>query len=148
MTRAVKRTCIGAFLVVLLGVLVGFVVYGWQAAQRTGNDSFITGNMKSFAAVETQYFQSHKRTFGTFEQLVNEGLLSARFSGNPTVLDDYVLTLKVTLTNAGQQSSYTLNVDPQSADTSKHHFYIDSNSADIHANDKQPASATDPSFSK
>jgi Tfp pilus assembly protein PilE len=153
MTSTVQKIIIGIVVFVLCGlavagVLVGAAVYGWKAAQRAGNEAATLQDMKTVAAVEIQYYNTHNRTFGTFDQLIKEDMLTSRFSGERTSTDGYVFTLNVTPKTAGQASSYTLNSDPQNANTGTNHFYIDSRSAEIHTNPNQPASATDPLFSR
>lgn len=131
--------------VVLLGVLAGMGGCGWKTAQRGGNEAATLQELKMIAAVELQYFNTHNRTFGTFDQMANERmLLDPRLSGNLPIVDGYVFTLRVTQKTTSQPSSYTLNADPQSESTGKNHFYIDSLLGLIHANPDKPAGATDP----
>ena len=149
MNSTVKRTITGIAAMILLGslvvgVLLGSAVYGWKAAQRAGNEAATIQNMNTIAAVEVQYYNTHNRTFGTFDQLIKEEMLTSKFSGDLPVSEHYVLTLHVTSRNADQQSAYTLNVDPVSGDATTRHFYIDSITGSIHVNEDQPAGPTDP----
>ena len=153
MTSTVQRVIIGIAAMLLLGSLVvglllGFAVYGWKAALRAGNEAATLQDIKTIAAVEIQYYNTHNRTFGTFDQLLKEDMLTSKFSGERPSTDGYVFTLNVTPKTAGQASSYSLNSDPQSANAGTNHFYIDSRSAEIHTNPNQPASATDPLYGK
>ena len=131
--------------IAIIGILIGAATIGWKAAVKSGNEAATLQDMKTITAVEIQYYNANNRTFGTFEQLVKDGF-DNRFAGNPPVVDGYVFTLKVTPKAANQQTSYTLNADPQQADgigaTGKNHFYTDSNGA-IHVNGSQPATLTD-----
>jgi len=149
MTSTAQKIIIGAAVLVLfglfvIGVLMGAAVYGWKAAQRAGNEAATLQNMKTIAAVEVRYYNTHNRTFGTFDQLIKEQMLTSKFLGNPPTPDGYILTLKVTPETTGHQSFYALNADPQSASTGKSHFFIDSVTDSIHVNPDQPAGATDP----
>ena len=83
------------------------------------------------------------RSFGTFDQLVKEQMLSSKFSGNPPVADGYILALKVTPKTATSATSYTLNADPQSDNAGKNHFYIDSTDSSIHVNPDQASGPND-----
>jgi type II secretory pathway pseudopilin PulG len=153
MTALGKSFLIGAAVLVLLaimavGALIIAGIYGWQAAQRAGNEAAAIQDIKTIAAVEIQYYNTHNRTFGSFDQLIQGEMLTSKFSGDRTVPDGYVFTLNLTPKSAGQLSSYSLNADPQSASTGTNHFYIDSRGADIHTNPNQPASASDPLFRK
>src|SRR6266480_4162800 len=134
-----KAVLIVAAVVVLLfvaviGILIGAASYGWKAAMRAGNEAATIQDVKTIAAVEIQYYNSHKRAFGTFDQMVQEKLLSTKLSGNPPIADGYIFTLKVIPKSATQPTSYTLNADPQSDTTGGTHYYIDSADGSIHTN--------------
>jgi Tfp pilus assembly protein PilE len=131
-------------IVAVVGILIGTAAYGWKAAMRAGNEAATIQNLKTIAAVEIQYYDSHQRAFGTFDQMVQEKLLSAKLSGNPPMADGYIFTLKVIPRSATQPMSYTLNADPQSESTGNHHFYLDSTDGTIRVNSAQRASASDP----
>jgi len=149
MTSTVQKIIIGIVVFVLCGlavagVLVGAAVYGWKAAQKAGEEAATIQNMKTIAAVEIQYYNMHSRTFGTFDQLVKEQLVTSKFSGERPESDGYILSLKVTPKSSDQPSSYTLSADYQSNDTGRRHFYLDSTSPTIHVNPDRPATGTDP----
>lgn len=130
--------------IAIIGILIGAAVYGWKAAQKAGNEAATLQDLKTIAAVQIQYYNTHARTFGTFEMLVKDQMLTSKFGGNPPSPDGYVFTLKVTPKTAGAPSSYTLNADPQTDSSGTNHFYIDSNDSSIHLNQTQPASTSDP----
>jgi len=149
MTTLAKGIIIGvvavAFLVVLVfGIVIATSVVGWRAAQRAGNEAATLQHLKTIEAVEIQYYNTHNRTFGAFDQMVKEGMLTNRFSGEFPIVDGYVFTLTLIPRTANRTASYTLRADPQTERTGKNHFYIDSNGGDIHVNADQPAKATDP----
>lgn len=133
--------------IAIVGILIGAATLGWRSAIRSGNEAAAIQAMKTIATVQLQYYNSHNRTFGTFEQLVKDGF-DNRFAGNPPVVDGYVFTLKVIPKTTSQQTSYTLNADPQQSDglgaTGKNHFYLDSSGGEIHVNAEQPAGPSDP----
>ena len=134
--------------IAIIGILIGAATIGWRAAVRSGNEAATLQDLKTIAAVQIQYYNTHNRNFGTFEQMVKEQMLDSRFNGNPPSVDGYVFTLKVNPKTANAQTSYTLNADPQQADgigaTGKNHFYLDSTAGTIHVNPDQPAGPNDP----
>ena len=132
--------------IAIIGILIGAAVIGFRAAQKAGNETATLQDLKTIAAIEIQYYNTHNRTFGTFEQMVQDKLLSSKFTGNPPSTDGYIFTLKVTPKSATQPTSYTLNADPQGDATGGNHFYIDSADGSIHTNATQPAAATDPAL--
>ncbi len=129
--------------IAIIGILIGAAVIGFKAAQKAGNEAATLQDLKTIAAIEIQYYNTHNRTFGTFEQLVQEKLLSTKFSGNPPIVDGYIFTLKAVPKSATLPTSYTLNADPQTDNTGKNHFYVDSSDGSIHVNADQPAGPND-----
>lgn len=129
--------------IAIIGILIGAAVFGWKTAQRAGNEAATLQNLKTIAAIQIQYYNTHSRTFGTFEQLVKEQMLSSKFDGNPPATDGYILNMKVTAKTATSPTSYTLNADPQSDSSGRNHFYIDSTDGSIHVNPDQPAGPND-----
>jgi prepilin-type N-terminal cleavage/methylation domain-containing protein len=130
--------------IAIIGILIGAAVFAFKAATKAGNEAATTQNMKTFAAVQIQYYNTHGRTFATFEQLTKEQLLQvSKFGGNPPVADGYIYTLKVTPKTANSTSSYTLNADPVDDGSGTNHFYLDNTDSSIHVNASQSASASD-----
>ena len=129
--------------IAIIGILIGAAVIGFKAAQKAGNEAATLQDLKTIAAVEIQYYNTHNRTFGTFEQMVADKLVSTKFAGNPPVVDGYIFTLKVIPKSATQPTSYTLNADPQTDATGGNHYYLDSSDGSIHVNAAQPAGPND-----
>ena len=132
--------------IAIIGILIGAAVIGFKAAQKAGNEAATLQDLKTIAAIEIQYYNTHNRTFGTFEQLVADKVLSSKFQGNPPSTDGYIFTLKVVPKSATQPTSYTLNADPQTDTTGGNHYYLDSADGSIHVNQTQPAGPNDPAL--
>jgi type II secretory pathway pseudopilin PulG len=135
---------IGICVLFVFGVLVGAAVIGFRAATRAGYEAATVQNLGTIAAVEAQYFYTHNRTFGTFDQLKSAQLISSKFSGNPIVADGYVFTLSVSRKPDGSSSWYKLTADPQDDSTGRKHFYLDSDEGRIRVNSQGQAGPTDP----
>ena len=134
----------GVCLLIIIGVFAGTAVVGWKAAVRAGNEAATIQNLKTIEAVEVQYFSTHKRTFGTLDQLVSEQFLSSSFARHPTVKDGYVFTLSLGHKQDGS-SWYKITADPQDASQGRNHFYLDSDGDSIHFNPEHQAGPGDPS---
>ena len=126
-------------IVVALGVLISAGVYSYGAATRAGNEAATMQNLKTIAAVETQFFITHNRTYGTIDELVHEDLLSTKFAAVPLRVDGYALALKLT-----KPGGFTLSADPADRSSGLRHFYLDSASMQIHVNHDVPAGPNDP----
>jgi type II secretory pathway pseudopilin PulG len=132
----------------VLGLFAGVAVYGWRKAMKAGNETATIQNMQTIAAIEAEYFSLHNKTFATFDQLVAEKMVSAKFVGNPSVTDGYVLTLKLNASGMGPGPSYTLRGDPADGYSGEKHFYLDSSSPALHVNPDHEAGPNDPLLRK
>jgi Tfp pilus assembly protein PilE len=118
----------------IAGILLGAAHVGWKSAVRAGNEAATIQNLKTIGTVERQYYVSHGRKFGTFEELVREQLVDARFRDEAAVVDGYVLTLTINPTSGNTQPKYVVTADPQQSSTGINHFYRDSSSDEIRVN--------------
>ena len=92
MTSLAKGIIIGAIAVVVLGAAIMVVVIsagiiGWKAAVRSGNETVAVQNLRTVAALEVEYFNTHNRNFGTFDQMIKEGMLDSRLAGDLPLVD-------------------------------------------------------------
>lgn len=126
-----------------LGILTGAAVMGYKAAMRAGNEAATIQNLKTVAAVEAQYFNTHNRTFANFDQLIHEELLSSKFSSKPTIADGYLLNLSIAQKPDGVASWYKITADPQDESKGKNHFYLDSDDERIRVNSENQAGPAD-----
>ena len=138
--------------VMVVGLVLAGLVFvkaaldGWQPAIRAGNEAATVQNLKTIAAVELQNFYSHRRMYGTFEELVKEQMVSSKFAGNPekVTADGYVLTLTV----KSEPQAFVITASPETAMTGTKHFYLDSVSREVHVNSEKPAGPNDPILNK
>lgn len=151
MSARIQKIFLVLVAVMVVGLVLAGLVFvnafkGWHAAIRAGNEAATVQNLKTIAAVEAQYFYSHHRTFGTFEQLVKEQMVSSKFAGNPekVTVDGYILTLTVT----SEPQAFVITATPESAITGTKHFYFDSVSREIHFSSEKPAGPNDPIVNK
>jgi|ERR1044072_8426023 Tfp pilus assembly protein PilE len=153
MTRT-KKTVLGfaiaVFVCLLLVtvVLAGAATIGWKAAVRAGNETAAIQTVRTIAAIERQYYNTHDRKFGTFEELVNESLLDTRFRGGVPVVDGYAYRLTINQTTSNAQSTLVVTADPQDNSTGNNHFYLDSSSDEIRFNPDQTAGPSDAAWKK
>lgn len=150
MTTRTQKILIVAAVVLVLGVfavagfVVGATVYGWKAAVRAGNEAATIQNLQTIAAVQMQYFNNHNRSFGTFEELAKDELLSSKFRANPLMVDGYVIRMTVIPHASNRESSFTITADPVDESSGGKHFYFGSTSSHIHVNPNGRAGANDP----
>ena len=135
--------------IAIIGILIAVGVTGWKAAVKSANEAAAIKTLKTIAEQQMLYYNAHQRTaFGTFDEMLKEGLLDTRFAGATPVVDGYVYVMRVTPKSTTAQPGFAVNTDPQVTDgvgaTGKNHFFLDSNSNTIHVNATQPATITDP----
>jgi prepilin-type N-terminal cleavage/methylation domain-containing protein len=135
--------------IAIIGILIAVGVTGWKAAVRSTNEAAAIKELRTIAEQQMLFYNSHQRSaFGTFDEMLKEGLLDTRFAGTTPVVDGYVFQMRVVPKSTSTQPAFAINSDPQVTEgvgaTGKNHFYLDSDSNTIHVNPTQPATATDP----
>lgn len=135
--------------IAIIGILIAVGVTGWKAAVKSANEAAAIKTLRTIAEQQMLYYNSHQRSsFGTFDEMLKEQLLDARFAGSTPVVEGYVFNMRVVPKSTTNQAGFAVNADPQVTEgvgaTGKNHFYLDSDSNIIHVNSTQPATAADP----
>lgn len=134
--------------IAIIGILVGVGVPAWRMMVRRGNETATIQTLLSIRQLQADYALGHRGEYGSFDELIKEGGLDARFAGDSPVSNGYVFTMKVTKRSSNQPANYTVNADPQQGEginaTGHRHFYVDPGVSTVRENPDQPASATDP----
>ena len=117
---------------------------GLQQGAGRADEVAALSTLGTIARAQTAYSISNPGDYGTFEQLAAGGFLDDRFNHSKPRFYGYIFTINVIPKSGSKDGSYTLNVDPDPAlKVTGKHFYLDSNSADIHVNASQEAGASD-----
>ena len=135
--------------IAIIGILIAVGVTGWKAAVKSANEAAAVKTLRTVAEQQMLYYNAHQRSsFGTFEEMLKEGLLDARFTGGTPVVEGYVFNMRVVPKSTTTQAGFAINADPQVTEgvgaTGKNHFYLDSDSNTIHVNSTQAATVADP----
>lgn len=135
--------------IAIIGILIAVGVTGWKAAVKSANEAAAIKTLRTIAEQQMLYYNAHQRSsFGTFDEMLKEGLLDTRFTGSTPVVEGYVFNMRVIPKSTTTQPGFAVNADPQVTEgvgaTGKNHFYLDSDSNTIHVNSSQPATAADP----
>jgi hypothetical protein len=122
---------------------------GMQQSVTKADETAAISALHSISVAQRTYSVSNSGSYGTFEQLVQAGLLDERFKADKPKVKGYVLTMSVTSKGDGSaEGSYSVNADPEGSgpQAAGRHLYIDSTSGLIHVNASQPATASDQSL--
>lgn len=135
--------------IAIIGILIAVGVTGWKAAVKSANEAAATQSLRTIATDQMIYYNAHQRSsFGTFDEMLKEGLLNSHFTGTTPVVEGYVFQMRIIPKSTSNQPGYAVNADPQVTEgvgaTGKNHFYLDSDSNTIHVNSTQPATVSDP----
>lgn len=135
--------------IAIIGILIAVGVTGWKAAVKSANEAAAVKTLRTIAEQQMLYYNGHQRSsFGTFEEMLKEGLLDTRFTGGTPVVEGYVFNMRVIPKSTTAQAGFAVNADPQVTQgvgaTGKNHFYLDSDSNTIHVNSTQAATVADP----
>lgn len=116
---------------------------GMQEGSGRVDEGAAIANMRAITNAQAA-FSITNSDYGTFEQLATGGYLDGRFNTSNPKFYGYVFTMAVTPKSGSSTASFRLNADPDPAvKATGRHFYIDSDSSEIHVNATQPASASD-----
>jgi hypothetical protein len=117
---------------------------GLQQGAGRADEVAALSTLGAISRAQTAYTISNPGDYGTFEQLAAGGYLDGRFNNSKPKFYGYIFTMSVSPKSDSKDGSYALNVDPDPAlKVSGKHFYLDSNSSDIHVNASQQAGASD-----
>ena len=135
--------------IAIIGILIAVGVTGWKAAVKSANEAAATQSLRTIQSDQMLYYNAHQRSsFGTFDEMLKEGLLNSKFAGTTPLVEGYIFTMRIVPKSTTTQPGYAVNADPQITEgvsaTGKNHFYVDSDSNTIHVNPTQPATITDP----
>src|SRR3977135_3931051 len=82
--------------IAIIGILIAVGVTGWKAAVKAANEAAAIKSLRTIAEQQMLYYNSHNRsTFGTFDEMLKDGMLDTRFNGSTPVVEGYVFTMKV-----------------------------------------------------
>src|SRR5688572_9367048 len=100
--------------IAIIGILIAVGVTGWKAAVKSANEAAAIKTLRTIAEQQMLYYNAHQRsTYGSFDEMLKEGLLDTRFEGSTPVVEGYVFTMKVIPKSTAQQAGYSVNADPQ-----------------------------------
>jgi prepilin-type N-terminal cleavage/methylation domain-containing protein len=134
--------------IAIIGILIGVGIPAWKLMIRRGNETAAMRTIDTIRQVQADYQFGHRGDYGTFDELIKDGALDSRFTGDAPVVSGYIFTMKVTKKAPTQPASFSVNADPQAAEgyaaTGHRHFYFDPGLSTTRENPDQPATATDP----
>ncbi|MFN2510334.1 MAG: hypothetical protein ABR568_02690 [Pyrinomonadaceae bacterium] len=116
---------------------------------RRVDEGVAISTLRSIGQAQTAYSLTNSGDYGTFEELVAGGHLDARFNSSKPKLYGYFLTMAVNnrSSSGAAQSSYHCNADPDPvANPSGRHFFLGSDSPQLHVNPTKPATSDDEAF--
>src|SRR6476620_10342855 len=80
--------------IAIIGILIAVGVTGWKAAVKQANEDAAVKTLRTIAEQEMLYYNGHNRsTFGTFDEMLKDGMLDTRFAGASPVVEGFVFTL-------------------------------------------------------
>ena len=134
-----KFLCFG---LVLLTCACQSYTTGLQQSVARADETAATTALHAVAIAQQTYAVSHGGNYGTFTQLFAGSYLDERFNSEKPTIKDYLLTMEVGSGSDGPY--YRCNADPVRSGLQGRHFYMDSTSTALHANNTQTASKDDP----
>lgn len=135
--------------IAIIGLLIGVGSVAWSAVMKSGNEVAAAQSVETVKKVQIQYASRNKGNFATFDQLIANGSLDAKYAGEAPVVNGYVFTMTITPPSSNTPSKFEIWADPQSTGvtgTGTRHYYTSSAIGTIKGNDQEKAKETDPSI--
>ena len=150
-----KRLWRTALIVAGVGLLV-LVPLGWLALRMwddtirrrvvAANESAALTNLEKIQVAEQYYFDANGQ-YGTYQQLIDSGILQSEASGDPPTASGYVFNVRVQPKTDAQPAAYSVNADPVRAEgrdaTGRRHFFASSEVIGVRFNESRPATKDD-----
>ncbi|HVF57274.1 MAG TPA: prepilin-type N-terminal cleavage/methylation domain-containing protein [Pyrinomonadaceae bacterium] len=132
--------------IAIIGILVGVGIPAWRASVRAANEAAALKNLQTISTGQVTYYNLKNRTsYGTFDQLVQAGIIDKRFTGDAPLDNGYIYMMTVTPKSGSSPATYGVNANPQEpGSTGSQYLYTGSDTSAIHTNPEKPAAATDP----
>jgi hypothetical protein len=131
----------------LLITVISINTYISYKAQNSVLEFIAEQKLRKIADAQQKYqMRSGGRSYGSFEQLVEAGLLDGDYKSESPIINGYRFTMRTEFGSDSQQPTFKVNADPYPADNwliGKSHYYLDSKPS-IHINEGRPATANDP----
>ncbi len=136
--------------IAIIGLLIGVGSLAWGSMIRSGNETAAAQTLDRLRMYQAQYASANKGRFGTFQQLVDRGVLDSQFSGDAPVVNGYIFTMEIVDPSSSAPASYKVWADPQVPTgitaTGNRFFFTSSALNGIRAKEGEKASETDPSI--
>ena len=138
-----RQFLIAALLVFVYLTVIGCQEYsaGLQQGSNRAEETSAIATLRTIATAQASYNMSNTE-YGSFEQLAQGGFLDARFNRNNPQYYGYSFKMQVAPASEGKPGFYSCAADPLPNLTGRH-FYIESDSHDIHVNATRAATAND-----
>jgi hypothetical protein len=117
---------------------------GLKQDVERANEMAAIAALHSIATAQRSYAATNGGEYGTFQQLTQGDYLDSRFTSDKPELAGYVFSM-LTQKSEGEPPRFSCNADPTRASgPASRHFYIDSDSVQMHVNPIRPATVDDP----
>ena len=137
--------------IAIIGLLIGVGSYGWGVMVRSGNENAAQQTLNNIRTYQIQFAGKNRGRFATFEELIRNGQLDDRFTGENPVVNGYIFTMRNEPPSSSNPGFYSINADPQVAEgvqaTGSRHFYTDSSLGTIrYTEENRQAKVDDPAI--
>jgi prepilin-type N-terminal cleavage/methylation domain-containing protein len=136
--------------IAIIGLLIGVGSLAWGAMIRSGNETAAAQTLDRIRTYQAQYASGNRGRFGTFQQLVDRGVLDSQFAGDAPVVNGYIFTIEIVDPSSSAPASYKVWADPQVATgitaTGNRFFFTSSSVNGIKAKEGEKANEGDPSI--
>ena len=130
----------------IIGILAGVIIPTYKSSIRKANEASAVTTLNTVKVAQAKFVMSHDGKYGSFRELVSEGLLDKRFNTDTPNIRGYLFTLTLVDINNKPATTFKLNANPEISEgisaTGKV-FYYSEPDAGIFVNNDHEASSDD-----
>lgn len=132
--------------IAIIGILVGVLIPTYQSSVRKANEAAAVSTLNAIRGAQTKYIVDHKKQYGSFRQLFEEGYLDKRFNYDQPHERGYVFVMTLVPKSDENAATFSVNANPEQSQgigaTGKNFYYVDPESGICYSN-AGPATAAD-----
>jgi prepilin-type N-terminal cleavage/methylation domain-containing protein len=99
--------------IAIIGILAGITIPMYKSSIRKANEASAVTTVNTIKVAQAKFVLDHDGRYGTFNQLVKEGLLDKRFDSDSPRVRGYVFVITLVDSPEKPSTSFQLNANPE-----------------------------------
>lgn len=132
--------------IAIIGILAGIIIPTYKTSIRKANEAAAVTTVNTIKVAQAKYVMGPNGKYGSFSELVKEGLLDKRFNTESPIIRGYKFTITLVSINDRPATTFQLSANPEISEgisATGNIFYYSEPDTGIFVNKDRPASSED-----